>query len=474
MSAIWVDVTTVLHWARPAVGVVRTEAEFAEYILSIKNARFHFCRFDGIANFIEISPDAVRSALDRINNVTNHSSVLSVANSNTSTIQTKLTTEEKAKIKLFKIISFLPATSQSYIITFFRNNKHASKLFLDKLLKIRIRFIDIKRKLITKTINSTIQLNVVKPTEALSCVFNKDDIYISMGADWNHGDLEYLYNLKKQIGFKAILFCYDVIPIKFPHLTLEWVAERFVRYFSNVAWIANEVICISECSKKDLTNFFNEVGAPIPAMSVVELGCQLPILRQDSISTDVVHILSQKYILFVSSIERRKNHEVLYRAYVRLVDEGNSKLPLLVFVGMPGWGVDDLLNDLRLDYRVKPYIKILNHITDYELSKLYTNSYFTVYPSLYEGWGLPVAESLAYGKFCIASNVASLPEVGGDLIEYLDPWDVAIWASRIMHYVRHPDDLLIKTKRIKNEYISITWVSFASSILETIINIDKQ
>ena len=123
--------------------------------------------------------------------------------------------------------------------------------------------------------------------------------------------------------------------------------------------------------------------------------------------------------------------------------------------------------DLRLDSRIHPYIRILNRVTDSDLSRLYKNAYFTVYPSLYEGWGLPVAESLANGKFCLASNVASIPEVGGDLIEYLDPWDVPAWAARIHWYIDHPDDLSQKEQRIKKEYIPVTWQSCAASILET-------
>ena len=148
-----------------------------------------------------------------------------------------------------------------------------------------------------------------------------------------------------------------------------------------------------------------------------------------------------------------------------MVDQGRTELPQLVFVGMPGWGVNDLLADLRLDPRIVPYIRILNHVTDADLVHLYRNAYFTVYPSLYEGWGLPVAESLAYGKFCLAANSASIPEVGGDLIEYLDPWDVPQWAERLRWYIDHPAALEVAEQRIREHYRPTPWSECAASIL---------
>ncbi len=76
----------------------------------------------------------------------------------------------------------------------------------------------------------------------------------------------------------------------------------------------------------------------------------------------------------------------------------------------------------------------MSDIKDEELSLLYEKSYFTVYPSWYEGWGLPVAESLAHGKFCLAANGTSLREAGGEFAEYLDPYDIPAWSERLLYY----------------------------------------
>ena len=143
-------------------------------------------------------------------------------------------------------------------------------------------------------------------------------------------------------------------------------------------------------------------------------------------------------------------------------------MPQLVFVGLQGWGVGDLLADLRLDPRIKQYVNILNHVTDDDLVRLYSSAYFTVYPSLYEGWGLPVAESLAHGKLCLATTAASVPEVGGTLIDYIDPWDVDSWAQKIQWYCDNPQDLRAREERIRRDYKVDSWSYCAKFILESL------
>jgi glycosyltransferase involved in cell wall biosynthesis len=107
----------------------------------------------------------------------------------------------------------------------------------------------------------------------------------------------------------------------------------------------------------------------------------------------------------------------------------------------------------------------LNQVNDAELDLLYRHALFTVFPSLYEGWGLPVSESLAYGKFCIASNTSSLPEVGGDLVEYLDSWDLPAWVERLAYYFDNPKELKKREKKIASDYIPITWADTARVLI---------
>lgn len=467
MNKIWLDVTTILAWQRPAVGIIRVEAECATYALQTGNEQIQFCCYAANSGYLKVDPTDVRAALDRILGAP-PTETASPTETAPPIIKPSVSNGLRFKARVLWLINLLPDKLRIPILSFalerreaiitairgYRELKHALKIFLWPP----------KHGFLVS--QPTPQI-VAKIAERPVAPFGAGDVYISLGLDWDQKDLAYLYQQKRNIGFKVLLFCYDVIPIKLPHLCVGDVAAAFARYFVDVAWCADQVLCISECSMRDLQALLTELGAPIPPLAVVKLGCQPAAITTDVIAPDVGQVIGRRYILFVSTIERRKNHETLYHTYVRLIEQGEKDLPLLVFVGMPGWGINDLLADLHFDSRIKDLIKVLNHVTDADLARLYQNTLFTVFPSLYEGWGLPIAESLAYGKFCLASNVASIPEVGGDLIEYIDPWDVPKWAERIKWYIDHEADLILREHQIKNQYKPVTWESCASFIFKS-------
>ena len=96
---------------------------------------------------------------------------------------------------------------------------------------------------------------------------------------------------------------------------------------------------------------------------------------------------------------------------------------------------------------------------------LYDRCLYTVYPSLYEGWGLPVHESFEFGKFCLCSNGGSLPEAGGDLAEYLDPWDLNAWVERIRYFADHPDEIEKRNQMIARQFRPHSWHDTSRSIM---------
>jgi glycosyltransferase involved in cell wall biosynthesis len=295
--------------------------------------------------------------------------------------------------------------------------------------------------------------------------FEKNDVYMTMGLDWDHKDYEQLYRIKKTKCFKVVTFCYDLIPVIFPHYCVGDVAAMFAKYFVSLAWVSDHVFCISLNTQKDFIKLLNDLGSRIPPSSVVSLGCDISDCDASDASPQLLSILRQKFILFVSTIDRRKNHEVIYRALTRIADRGGY-IPKVVFVGMHGWGVENLMKDIELDPRTKEHITILNEINDSDLIALYKNAQFTVYPSLYEGWGLPVAESLAYGKYCLASNSSSIPEVGGDLIEYLDPYDVTGWSCRLEELSQNDEFLQEMEQLIRISYLPISWASTGAIVFD--------
>jgi glycosyltransferase involved in cell wall biosynthesis len=298
------------------------------------------------------------------------------------------------------------------------------------------------------------------------------DVLISVGLDWDNGCMEAFFSISRDKGISVITCCYDLIPVLFPQYCVGEVGSKFKEYFTHLSWGSSAVMCISKQSERDYLALCEQIGAPKRRTCVIKLGDQMAETG-GMLSDQVADLVSQPFILFVSTIERRKNHEVLYRAYHLLARDGHAQqLPKLVFVGMPGWGVGDLLQDIALDPLTKHLVIQLNHVSDAELNALYGAAKFCVYPSLYEGWGLPVGEALALGKAILASASGSLPEVGGDLVRYIDPWNPRAWADAMLELLKHPEIIKGMETRVANEYRPVTWrdtARTAAALIEDVL-----
>jgi len=452
---IVVNVTSMLAWNRPVVGIIRTETEFVRFLINEYKGNYVFCQFDKKdSRFYSVKKEDVVKKLDQL--VFKHSVLKNEIEKSDSNFGLK----SQVKKYIYLIVSRLPIGLANVVLYAFSVFKQIYlKLFLIPKFYI-IKFFNV-------ILNKSKRIDVSKKT-VIS--FNNKDHFVSMGLDWDYLDMGYLYTLKKKYSFKVYLFCYDLIPVLYPHLCVFDVANNFCKYFVDLAWCADKVFCISENSKRDFKTFLKMAGCPISISRVVRLGDNvISDGNIEDVSNDIKEVLNKKFVLFVSTIERRKNHETLYKAYVKLIEEGKSKkLPLMVFVGMKGWGVDGIYRDLTTDFRIKNKIIMLHNVSDHDLMFLYKKCLFTVFPSLYEGWGLPVAESMLSGKFCLCSKSSSIPEVGGDLLEYLYPWDVVAWADRIYEYSTNEKLLREKEEIIKNNFKMSDWKSFSELLIDGI------
>ena len=134
-----------------------------------------------------------------------------------------------------------------------------------------------------------------------------------------------------------------------------------------------------------------------------------------------MNLEKNNYVLFVSTIESRKNHLSAFSVWLKLIKKHGIKgVPKLVCVGNPGWLNDAAYAKLNASELLTDHVLMLSKISDAALSVLYENCVCTLYPSSYEGWGLPVTEALCYGKVPIVSNISSLPEAGGPFAEYFE------------------------------------------------------
>jgi hypothetical protein len=226
------------------------------------------------------------------------------------------------------------------------------------------------------------------------------------------------------------------------------------------------VIAISETTKSDIMRHAQSHGGLHGRIEVIQLGADListsAARRPDALSD----AQSQRFVLSVSTIQSRKNFDLLYHLWHRLAEIKLAELPTLVIVGQPGFGSRDLLWQIEHDPVTRDKIVVLHGAGGEELNWLYQNCLWTLYPSFYEGWGLPISESLAHGKYCLASNTSSLPEAGAGFVMHLDPFDFAAWREAIVELIRHPERLAPLERSIRTTYRPMTWERSAAVLAE--------
>ena len=431
---LWLDVTTSLTWQGPPTGVVRVEMECARFFLAQaqNDTGIRFCRYlQESEGYAEVDLVLLASVME----------AFSLGNGGIS-----MRRAGGMKARLGRTLAQWP-----------------------EVWRARVSALSRLAGALGKRLRGILQAFA---TRELPVIFGQGDVYVSLGCDWDDKDLRVLERVKAQQGLRVMLCCHDIIPVVRPDLTLPRITRMFTAYLDLLIRVADHVLCVSEHTQRDFLGYLEARRQGPRATSVIRHGSQPSAASLGEIAPEVACILEQPFILFVSTLEPRKNHRVLYQAYLRLIEAGQQPLPLVVWVGKPGWGVDELLTQLSRDTRIQSYVRLLHRVTDTELNRLYERALFTVYPSQYEGWGLPVAESLAHGKFCLVSNAASLPEVGGDLVEYLDPVDAAAWAERLAWYFSHPEHLAAQVDRIRRAYRPTPWAETAHRVLQTARNLE--
>lgn len=220
---------------------------------------------------------------------------------------------------------------------------------------------------------------------------------------------------------------YDMIPVVHPEFFFADARENFehnVRVFQEAA----HVFSISEASRRDLIRLADVAPDRVTAM-LIDID---PDLGRES-GAEIVearrrHGLSGRpYVLSVGTLEPRKNHARLIEAYGAVMRGGGPSCDLAI-VGKPGWGTEGLADQvagLGLESRVR----FLTDVPNRDLAALYSGALFCAYPSLYEGFGLPVLEAMACGCPVMTSDRSSMPEIAGDAALLVDPTSVGSLAG---------------------------------------------
>jgi glycosyltransferase involved in cell wall biosynthesis len=296
-------------------------------------------------------------------------------------------------------------------------------------------------------------------------VFGRGDVLVTCGLTWrsNVADMSRLFLFRQRIGLRLVTMCHDIITSRFPWF-VPGMDIAFAPYMRDLARHSDHILCNSRHTHDDLRAWLRECKERVPPTSVMPMGSAI---RQDGSPTAgdrIGALLRSPYLLCVSTIERRKNQQLLCRVYASLVAR-EAALPRLVLVGRLGEGGQELVDAIARDPALRDRVTLLSDASDAQLAALYRGCLFTLYPSHYEGWGLPVSESLALGKFVVSSDRGALPEAGGSFVDYADPNDVDRWAERIMHYVTFPDALRNRERDIRDRYRPTSWDDAARHVV---------
>lgn len=312
--------------------------------------------------------------------------------------------------------------------------------------------------------------------------FPPGSILLDLGTSW--WQRNYFLTLRfarSAYHLRYVPFVHDLIPVMTPEFCSRDLRRDFVAWVSNVMDHADFFLVNSHATLSDLHTVAKQLGHELPAAAVVTLDADfrrsVDELEQDypeelAAAFLAAHgVKSGHYILCVATIEARKNHVMAFSAWLRLIKKyGVKKVPKLVCVGKDGWLMDAAYATLKASEILMEHVVILHSISDPELAALYRNCLCTLYPSSYEGWGLPVTEALCYGKVPIISNVSSLPEAGGKFAEYFDIQSEKDLMEKVEKLTFDEDFRRQREREIAAEFRPRSWREVAEQIVSELRN----
>jgi glycosyltransferase involved in cell wall biosynthesis len=289
------------------------------------------------------------------------------------------------------------------------------------------------------------------------------DIILLLGEQWLFPNcIASIQRIKVLKNIKIVSMLYDFVPFIMPEFYWPNFPENYEKIIKDIVSITDCFLFISEHTKKDFIKFFPEKVFK-DRLYTIRLG--------DNINISKKSIKSKKknYILTVSTIQPRKNHMLLLYIWKRLIEDfGYENTPILKIIGKKGWNMDSFFYYIENSPILKEKIQIIESVTEIELDRFYKESIFTVYPSFYEGWGLPICESLSYGKLCLSSSTSSMKEAGGNLFKYFSPYSTDELYNLIVKYYFNSEELENEEKKIEKNYKSYSWLETSKELLDII------
>jgi len=272
------------------------------------------------------------------------------------------------------------------------------------------------------------------PTKAPPTMRASDTIVVP-AIFWRQRHIDDLIRKRRTSKVRVGVYVHDIMPIRRPELVSnESGASDFRRFIDAMVGCADWLCVSSRFVGQDLTAYIGETTRREIPVHHVPLCADL----KDRVGADFTKRLRalklppDGYVLYVSTLNPRKNHTGIYWLWRRLVEELGDATPPLVLAGQRGWNDRDVFDLMSRDRAMwGRHIRFVDGPSDAELVHLYQHCAFTVFPSYHEGWGLPITEALSFAKPCIAADNTSLREAGQGLATHVDELDGPAWLAAI-------------------------------------------
>jgi glycosyltransferase involved in cell wall biosynthesis len=254
-------------------------------------------------------------------------------------------------------------------------------------------------------------------------------------------------------GSRGVFFVHDLIPLEYPEFNRPREPARHAARLRTISAHAQQVLVNSEATRQALLRYLGRQGLRQPPVSVLPLGVE------PRLSGDAVAPLNPAlpYFVVLSTIEPRKNHQLLLQLWRRWVEAEGPGAARLVVLGRRGWENQTVFNQLDRTPQLQQHVVECAGLADAQLGALLRGARALLSPSFAEGFGLPLAEALALGTPVLASSIEAHREVGGDHAEYLDPLDGGAWLQALRDYAATPSPRRERRLRSLPQYRPPGW-----------------